>query len=84
MRWRNTTAVLVLLPLDALVVGYGWLVATWTDEPHEPALAQLGVICGLVAASGVALWAARLRSAAVFQVVPVLVLATLTLSLSSS
>ncbi|MFF4252162.1 hypothetical protein ACFY1L_13220 [Streptomyces sp. NPDC001663] len=82
MRWRNTVAVLVLLPLDALAVGYGWMAVIWTDEPHEAPLAQLGVLCGVVAAVGAVLWPARLRGAAVFQFLPVLMLATLLLSSS--
>ncbi|GCB49752.1 hypothetical protein SNL152K_7094 [Streptomyces sp. NL15-2K] len=73
-----------LLPVNILVVGYGWLAASMTgwaagydDEPYEPPLAELGTACGVVAVIGVLLWVARLRGAAAFQVVPLLMLATL-------
>ncbi|MEU6254169.1 hypothetical protein [Streptomyces sp. NPDC047043] len=82
MRWRNTVAVLVLLPLDAPAMGYGWMAVVWADEPQEAPLARLGVLCGAVAAGGAVLWPARLRSAAVFPLIPVLVRATLMLSSS--
>ncbi|PAZ12190.1 hypothetical protein CLM62_31325 [Streptomyces sp. SA15] len=86
MRGRNIIAVLGLLPVNILAVGYGWLAAGMTgwaasydDEPYEPPLAELGTTCGVVAAVGVVLWLVRLRGAAVFQVVPLLILAMLML-----
>jgi hypothetical protein len=84
MRGRNIIAVLGLLPVNTLALGYGWLAAGMTgwaaghdDEPYEPPLAELGTICGVVAVIGVGLWLARLRGAAVFQLVPLLMLAML-------
>ncbi|WP_141312253.1 hypothetical protein [Streptomyces spinoverrucosus] len=84
MRWRNTLAVLGLLPLNALAVGYGWLAAGMTGwaasfgpEPYRPPMTELGVACGGVALIGVALWLAGLRRAAAFQLVPLLALAVL-------
>jgi hypothetical protein len=84
MRGRNIIAVLGLLPVNIMAVGYGWLAAGMTgwaasydDEPYEPPLAELGAACGVVAVIGVVLWVARLRGAAVFQVVPLLMLAML-------
>lgn len=84
MRGRNIIAVLGLLPVNILAVGYGWLAAGMTgwaaghdDEPYEPPLAELGMTSGVVAALGVLLWLARLRGAAAFQVVPLLMLAML-------
>lgn len=83
---RNTVAVLALLPVNALAVGYGWLAAGMTGwaanadgegEPYEPPLAELGTACGAVVIIGVALWCARLRRAAVFQAVPLLPLVAL-------
>jgi hypothetical protein len=86
MKGRNVITAIALLPVNALVVGYGWLAAGMTgwaagydDEPAEPPLAELGTACGLVVAIGVVLWLARLRGAAVFQVVPALLLAVLML-----
>jgi hypothetical protein len=82
MRWRNTIAVLALLPVNFLLVGYGWLAAgmsawaaNWDEDPYRPPLAELGWPCGVVAAVGVGLWFARLRGAAVFQAVPLVALA---------
>ncbi|GAA3991115.1 hypothetical protein OG252_34680 [Streptomyces sp. NBC_01352] len=84
MRGRNIIAVLALLPVNALAVGYGWLAVGMTgwaagfdDEPYEAPMAELGVTCGVVAAIGVLLWLARLRGAAVFQLAPLLVLGLL-------
>ncbi|MDH6215424.1 hypothetical protein M2283_002728 [Streptomyces pseudovenezuelae] len=84
VRMRNFVAALALLPLNFLVVGYGWLAAgmtgwaaNWDEQPYEPPLTELGVAAGVVAAVGVALWVARLRGAAVFQTVPLLVLVLL-------
>ncbi len=84
MRGRNIIAVLALLPVDIAAVGYGWLAAGMTgwaagvnDEPYEPPLAELSMACGAVAVVGVVLWLVRLRGAAVFQVVPLLVLTLL-------
>ncbi|MFD3503016.1 hypothetical protein ACFWWT_29010 [Streptomyces sp. NPDC058676] len=84
MRGRNIIAVLALLPVNILAVGYGWLAAGMTgwaagfdDQPYEPPLVELGAACGVVAAAGVVLWLVRLRGAAVFQMVPLLVLALL-------
>ncbi|WP_405873262.1 MULTISPECIES: hypothetical protein [unclassified Streptomyces] len=84
MRWRNTVAVIALLPLDFLVVGYGWLVAGMTgwaanfdEQPYDPPFAELGTVCGVVAAVGVVLWCARLRGAALFQAVPLAALLAL-------
>jgi hypothetical protein len=81
---RNFVAALALLPLNALLVGYGWLAAgmtgwaaSWDEEAYEPPLTELGVACGVVVALGVALWVGRLRGAAVFQSVPLLVLVLL-------
>ncbi|WP_324789771.1 hypothetical protein [Streptomyces sp. H51] len=86
MRWRNTIAVLALLPLDALAVGYGWLAAGMTawaagqdGRPYHPPLAELGGACAVVAAAGALLWWARLRGAAAFQAVPLLALVALML-----
>jgi hypothetical protein len=84
MKWRNTVAVLALLPVNALAVGYGLLAAgmtgwaaDWDQEPYEPPLPELATACGVAAAIGAALWWARLRRAAAFQAVPVLALAAL-------
>ncbi|MGW0337396.1 hypothetical protein ACWD0J_37210 [Streptomyces sp. NPDC003011] len=84
MTWRNTVAVIALTPVNALIVGYGLLAAgmtdwaaNWDDEPYRPPLAELGTVSGVVAAIGVALWWARLRRAAAFQAVPLLVLVLL-------
>ncbi|MBA2811780.1 hypothetical protein E0500_031790 [Streptomyces sp. KM273126] len=84
MKRRNTIAVLGLLPINILVVGYGLLAvgmtgwgATWNEDPYEPPLAELGAACGAVAIIGGALWWARLRRAAAFQAIPLLVLAAL-------
>jgi hypothetical protein len=82
MTWRNTIAVLGLLPVDLLAVGYGWLAVGMTswgasfDDPsvYAPPLAELWGAAGVVAAVGVGLWCARLRGAAVFQLVPLLAL----------
>jgi hypothetical protein len=85
-RFRARTVARQIIAANALAVGYGWLAAGMTgwaasfdDEPYEPPLAELGTTCGVVAAIGVALWLARLRGAAVFQVVPLLLLALLML-----
>ena len=84
VRMRNFLAALALLPLNFLVVGYGWLAAgmtgwaaNWDEQPYEPPLTELGVAAGVVAAVGVALWLSRLRGAAVFQTVPLLALVLL-------
>ncbi|MGW3289585.1 hypothetical protein ACWDR3_33580 [Streptomyces sp. NPDC001002] len=83
---RNFVAALAVLPLNVLLVGYGWLAAgmtgwaaNWDEQPYEPPLTELGVTCGVVAAVGVALWVARLRGAATLQAVPLLVLVLLML-----
>ncbi|MEV6166640.1 hypothetical protein AB0L99_00245 [Streptomyces sp. NPDC051954] len=81
MKWKNTFAVLALLPVNAMLVGYGWLAAgmtdwaaNWDGEPYRAPLAELGTACGVVAAIGAVLWWGRLRRAAAFQLVPLLIL----------
>ncbi|GGS94105.1 hypothetical protein GCM10010254_12510 [Streptomyces chromofuscus] len=75
-----------LLPLNTLLVGYGWLAAGMTawaagfgPEPYRPPMAELGAACGGVALIGVVLWWAGLRRAAAFQAVPLLALLALML-----
>ncbi|MFI1563754.1 hypothetical protein ACH4ZX_11955 [Streptomyces sp. NPDC020490] len=84
--WRNTIAILALLPLDALAVGYGWLAAGMTawaagqdGRPYRPPPAELGGACAVVAAAGALLWWTGLRGAAAFQAIPLLALVTLVL-----
>jgi hypothetical protein len=85
MRFGNTVAVIGLLPVNVLAVGYGWLAVgmrSWGasfDEPsvYEPPLAELGAVAAVVAAVGIVLWCSRLRGAAVFQLVPLLLLCAL-------
>ncbi|MEV7883918.1 hypothetical protein ACWD3I_10415 [Streptomyces sp. NPDC002817] len=84
MKAKNTVTVLALLPVDFLVVAYGWWAAgwagwaaNWNEEPYEPPMAELGTACAVVAAIGVALLLARLWGAAAFQVIPVLALMAL-------
>lgn len=86
MKWRNTIAVLALLPVNAMAVGYGLLAAgmtgwaaNWDEKPYEPPLTELGVAAGVVAVVGVVLWWAGLRRAAAVQLLPLLVLGTLML-----
>lgn len=84
MRAKNTVAVCALLPVNFLVVAYGWWVAgwsgwaaSWDEQPYEPPMTELGTACAVVAAIGVVLLLARLWGAAVFQMVPVLALVAL-------
>ncbi|MEU0966996.1 hypothetical protein ABZ357_16790 [Streptomyces sp. NPDC005917] len=79
--------VLALLPVNLLAVGYGWLAAgmtgwaaSWDAESYEPPLTELGAAAGVVAAVGVVLWLARLRGAALCQLVPLLALVALMMS----
>ncbi|MFF4268549.1 hypothetical protein [Streptomyces sp. NPDC001536] len=84
MRAKNTITVLALLPVNFLVVAYGWWAAgwsgwaaSWNEEPYEPPMTELGTACAVVAVIGVALLLARLWGAAVFQVLPALALIAL-------
>ncbi|MES5821387.1 hypothetical protein [Streptomyces sp. RG80] len=84
MRGKNTIAACALLPVNFLVVAYGWWAAGWTswaanwnEEPYAPPMAELGTACAVVAAICVALLAARLWGAALFQMVPVVALLAL-------
>ncbi|MEU6381274.1 hypothetical protein [Streptomyces sp. NPDC046909] len=81
MRAKNTVATLTLLPVNFLAVAGGWWVAAWSgwaagwdEQSYDPPTTELGVLCGVVAAIGVALLAARLWGAALFQVIPVIIL----------
>ncbi|RST11186.1 hypothetical protein E2C00_23310 [Streptomyces sp. WAC05374] len=81
---RNAGLILALLPLNALIAGYAFLAvgmegwaAGKNGEAPEPPVAELLVCAGLTTGIGVALWPARARGAALFQVVPLLFLALL-------
>jgi len=74
MKVRDVVAVLALLPVDALSVGFGWTAVIWQEEPTGTPTGQLAVICALLAVIVAVLWATRLRNAALLQTVPVLML----------
>ncbi|MET7472862.1 hypothetical protein ABZT17_00665 [Streptomyces sp. NPDC005648] len=74
MRVRDVVAVLALLPVDALSVGFGWTAVIWQEEPGGTPTGQLAAICAVLAVVVAVLWVTRLRNAALLQTVPVLML----------